>query len=69
MVDTYRKGVYRMTAWGTILLNAINGFGNDSETGLVRLFRVEYSKEYQQLKKSGCEINDRFVKEYLNLRT
>jgi len=58
-----------MIAWGTMLLNAMAGFGNENETGLVRLFRVEYANEYRQLKKSGCQIDDKFVKEYLGLRT
>lgn len=54
-----------MTAWGRMFLNAMNGFRNESETGLVRMFRVEYSKEYLQLKRLGVQLDDAFVRQYL----
>ncbi len=59
-----------MTAWGRMFYNAMNGFRNESETGLVRMFRVEYAKEYRQLKKMGAQLDDAFVRQYIrNLKT
>ena len=57
-----------MNAWGRAIVGAMNGFKNESESGLVRMFRVEYEKEYRQMKLMGYEINDSFVKSFLNTR-
>ena len=57
-----------MIAWGRMIMNAMNGFRGSKETGLVRMFRVEYAKEYQHLQRLGCEINDSFVKQFLSDR-
>ena len=57
-----------MSAWGRAIVGAMNGFKNESETGLVRMFRVEYAKEYRQMKNMGYEINDSFVKSFLKTR-
>lgn len=54
-----------MTAWGRMILSAINGFSSTKETGLTRMFRIEYGKEYEHLTRMGCEINDSFVKQFL----
>ena len=54
-----------MTAWGRMLYNAISGFNNESETGLVRMFRVEYAKEYRQLKRLNVQLDDAFVRQYI----
>ena len=54
-----------MTAWGRMFYNAMSGFHNESETGLVRMFRVEYAKEYLQLKRMGVQLNDVFVRQYI----
>ena len=54
-----------MTAWGRMLYNAIKGFHTESDTGLVRMFRVEYAKEYSQLKKMGAQLDDAFVRQYI----
>jgi hypothetical protein len=54
-----------MTAWGRILHNVIRGFSNETETGLVRMFRVEYAKEYLQLKRMGVQLDDTFVRQYI----
>lgn len=35
---------------------------------LVRMFAIEYPKEYNSAKKSGFIVNDRFVREYLTNR-
>lgn len=59
-----------MTAWGRMFYNAMNGFYNESESGLVRMFRVEYAKEYRQLKRMGVQLNDAFVRQYIrNLKS
>lgn len=57
-----------MIAWGRMILNAMNGFRPAKETGLVRMFRVEYANEFHHLEKMGCEINDSFVKQFLSDR-
>lgn len=54
-----------MIAWGRVFLNCLNGFRDTKETGLTRMFRTEYSKEYNWMQKNGCEINDDFVKQFL----
>jgi hypothetical protein len=56
-----------MIAWGKAIVDAMNGFADTKETGLTRMFRTEYSKEYHWLKKQGCEVNDKFVRTFLNL--
>ena len=38
------------------------------ESGLVRMFEVEYNKEYRNLRKHGVEVNNDFVRSYLNVR-
>lgn len=59
-----------MTAWGRMFYNAIMGLHNESESGLVRMFRVEYAKEYRQLKKMGVQLDDAFVRQFiLSLKT
>ena len=57
-----------MIAWGRAVIGAMNGFKNTEETGLTRMFRTEYAKEYLMMKKSGYEINDSFVRTFLNMR-
>ena len=57
-----------MTAWGKVLMCAMNGFPDSRESGLVRMFRTEYGKEYRMMKKNGFAINDKFVKQFLEDR-
>ena len=57
-----------MIAWGRAVIGAMNGFKDTGETGLTRMFRTEYSKDYQWMRKNGCEINDRFVRTFLETR-
>jgi hypothetical protein len=57
-----------MIAWGRAVIGAMNGFKNTEETGLTRMFRTEYSKEYQMMRKNGYEINDSFVRTFLSMR-
>ena len=57
-----------MIAWGRALISAMSGFHQPAETGLTRMFRTEYAKEYHWLKRNGCEINDKFVKDFLDVR-
>jgi len=54
-----------MIAWGRMFMAAMSGFSSTKETGLTRMFRIEYGKEYEHLTKMGCEINDSFVKQFL----
>jgi hypothetical protein len=57
-----------MIAWGRAVIGAMNGFKNTEETGLTRMFRTEYSKEYQMMRKNGYEISDSFVRTFLSMR-
>ena len=57
-----------MIAWGKALVHSINGFEDTKETGLVRMFRTEYSKEYNWLRKNGTTVNDQFVRTFLGMR-
>lgn len=54
-----------MIAWGRMIMSAMNGFSRKDDSGLVRMFRIEYSNEYRHMEKMGCEINDTFVKQFL----
>lgn len=54
-----------MTAWGKALFDAMNGFGDSRETGLVRMFRTEYGREYHWMRKNGVAVTDNFVKTFL----
>ena len=56
-----------MFAWGRAVVMAMNSFATH-ESGLVRMFRTEYGKEYRHLRSMGCEINDNFVKKFLETR-
>lgn len=38
---------------------------NRDESGLVRMFEVEYHKEYRHARKAGAEVNDAFVRSFL----
>lgn len=40
-------------------------FKRDRESGLVRMFRVEYYKEYMNAKRFGAKIDDAFIKTYI----
>ncbi len=57
-----------MIAWGRAIMAAMNGFHQPKETGLIRMFRTEYSKDYMWMKKNGYEINDNFVRTFLAAR-
>lgn len=57
-----------MIAWGRTVMSALNGFHNEAETCLVRMFRVEYAKEYRQMKQMGQPITDGFVRSFLDTR-
>jgi hypothetical protein len=57
-----------MTAWIKTIGNAFAttfGTSPDKETGLVRMFRIEYAKEYRNLRRLGVRVNDEFVRDYL----
>ena len=57
-----------MIAWGRAIIGAMNGFPDSRESGLMRMFRTEYAKDYHWMKKNGCEINDNIVKNFLETR-
>jgi hypothetical protein len=57
-----------MIAWGRMITSFFTGFNNDAETGLMRLFRIEYAEEYRHMKRMGYEINDINVKAFLETR-
>lgn len=54
-----------MKAWGRALYDAMNGFSDARETGLVRMFRTEYGREYHWMRKNGVPVTDSFVRTFL----
>jgi hypothetical protein len=57
-----------MTAWIRLIGNAFaTSFEPTShkESGLVRMFRIEYEREYRNMRRLGVNINDAFVRDYL----
>lgn len=50
----------------SVLDGLFNTFRADPSTGLVRMFEVEYQREYKHAVRAGAEINDAFVKSYLS---
>ena len=54
-----------MIAWGRMIMSAMDSFNRKDDSGLVRMFRIEYANEYRHMEKMGCEINDSFVKQFL----
>jgi hypothetical protein len=61
------KGDYHMIAWGKAIVHAMNGFNDSKETGLVRMFRTEYAREYYWLRKQGVAVNDQYVRRFLGM--
>jgi hypothetical protein len=57
-----------MNAWGRIISTAMNGFNSEADTGLVRMFRIEYAKDYRHMKQMGYEITDSLVRSFLSAR-
>ncbi len=57
-----------MIAWGRAFIAAMSGFGDSRESGLIRMFRTEYGKEYHWMKNNGYEINDSFVRTFLEVK-
>lgn len=57
-----------MIAWGRMFNSAMHGISTSGETGLVRMFRIEYAKDYKHMKSMGYEINDSTVKAFLRAR-
>lgn len=58
-----------MTAWIKLIGNAFAtnyGFNSTKESGLVRMFRIEYEREYRNARKLGVTVNDRYVRDYLD---
>lgn len=39
--------------------------GHDTDNGLVRMFRVEFPKEYANARRFGARVDEKFVKTYL----
>jgi hypothetical protein len=57
-----------MNAWGRIINTAMNGFNCEDDSGLIRMFRIEYSKDYRHMKQTGYEITDSLVRSFLSAR-
>lgn len=45
-------------------LGRLFGMSHRDRTGLVRMFEVEYSKEYKNARRNGVDITPKFVMEY-----
>lgn len=48
------------------LMNKFFDVDGDGGSPLVRMFEVEYSKEYKFAKKCGFKIDERFVRDFLS---
>jgi hypothetical protein len=48
---------------GRLLINGV--FRNGEHDGIVRMFEVEYAKEYRIARKAGVHIDRHFVEEFL----
>ncbi len=59
----YVKEVIMMIAGIGRLL--INGIRNNEQDGIVRMFEVEYSKDYRAARRAGAHIDRHFVEEFL----
>jgi hypothetical protein len=54
-----------MTAWGRKLFTAIFETLSSDEGPYVKLFRIEYGREYNQLIESGYRVTEEDAKRYL----
>ena len=50
---------------GRVLISTISTPRNHSDNGLVRMFEVEYSKEYRNAVRSGINVDPHYVREFL----
>lgn len=48
------------------LRDVFSGNHFDGKGGLTDLFRIEYKREYDNMRKSGIRVDDNMVKNYLN---
>jgi hypothetical protein len=54
-----------MIAWGRMIADGLLMNGMSDETPLMRMFRIEYSNEYRQMKRLGCEVTDSTIRSFL----
>lgn len=40
---------------------------NESDDALTRMFQTEYNNEYRNARKQGVNVDDRFVREFLDI--
>ena len=59
----YVKEVKMMIAGIGRLL--VNGVCNSEKDGIVRMFEVEYAKDYRAARRAGVHIDRQFVEEFL----
>jgi len=59
----YVKEVKMMIAGIGRLL--VNGIRNSERDGIVRMFEVEYAKDYRAARRAGVHIDRHFVEEFL----
>lgn len=50
---------------GKVLINSISVPRSHRDDGLVRMFEVEYSKEYRTAVRSGINVDPHYVREFL----
>lgn len=64
----YGKEVKMMISGiGRLLVDNFFSNGKDPD-GIVRMFEVEYSKEYRNARRAGVQIDRQFVEEFLKTR-
>lgn len=55
-----------MTAWGRMIRDGFTMGGlSSAETPLMRMFRIEYSNEYRNMKRLGCDMSDATIRQFL----
>jgi hypothetical protein len=59
-----------MMAWGRSLVAAFENMfkAYEYETSLVKMFRIEYGREFEHMRKNGYTPNDASVRAYINDR-
>lgn len=60
----YEKEVKMIAGIGKLLGNSIFSNGNDKD-GIVRMFEVEYAKDYRNARRAGVHIDRQFVEQFL----
>lgn len=64
-MQTRKEDMKMIVDMGRAIVDSMFRKGSSTGEGLVRLFEVEYSKDYRQAVRSGVHVDRRFVEEFL----